>query len=139
MRYKNLDEQALLNLAEHIALETAAPKVFCLYGDLGAGKSTFCRHFIRTLMEDPNYVVPSPTFTLYQEYESPKGTIYHFDLYRLTDTDDLVELNMEEALASGICLIEWPMEGFLPKERVDIHIHDSENNLRNVDISYLPD
>ncbi len=93
--------------AAMIASLARAGDVFALSGELGAGKTTFARGFVRALTtadED----VPSPTFTLVQTYGTPKGEIWHCDLYRLTQPDDAIELGLEDAFASAICLIEWP-------------------------------
>jgi tRNA threonylcarbamoyladenosine biosynthesis protein TsaE len=81
--------------------------VIGLAGELGSGKTTLARGFIQALT-GPECDVPSPTFTLVQTYDTPRGTVWHFDLYRLERADEAVELGLEEALTDGICLIEWP-------------------------------
>ena len=80
-----------------------------LEGPLGAGKSAFARAMVRALLGDPKAEVPSPTFTLVQPYER-KGApdIYHADLYRLSDAQELYELGLEDARADTIMLVEWP-------------------------------
>jgi tRNA threonylcarbamoyladenosine biosynthesis protein TsaE len=78
-----------------------------LSGPLGAGKSALARAFLRTLAADPALEVPSPTFTLVQEYRWTGGRAAHFDLWRLTGPADLAELGWEEA-REGIVLVEWP-------------------------------
>ncbi len=78
-----------------------------LGGPIGAGKSHLARAVIRQRlgrMED----VPSPSFTLVQTYEHPAGDIWHADLYRLSHPDEVMELGLEDAFASAICLVEWP-------------------------------
>ncbi len=85
------------------------------------GKTEFARAFIRRLA-GADEEVPSPTFTLVQSYETPAGTIWHFDLYRLTRPEDVWELGFEDALADGIILIEWPerLGSALPARRLDL-------------------
>lgn len=91
MLYKDLDQNALEKLAGTIALRTFAPKVILLSGDLGAGKSTFARAFIQALCGKET-IVPSPTFTLVQDYPSNHGKIAHFDLYRIQEEDELYDI-----------------------------------------------
>lgn len=81
--------------------------VLLLRGDLGTGKTTFARALIQQLVR-AKITVPSPTFSLVQVYDIPKGTIYHYDLYRVEDPEELIELGIEEALVTGIVIIEWP-------------------------------
>ena len=78
-----------------------------LEGPLGAGKSAFCRAFLRAATGKPALEVPSPSFTLVQGYELPRGPAHHFDLYRLSGPEELEELGWQEA-REGIVLVEWP-------------------------------
>lgn len=87
--------------------------VVCLSGPLGAGKTTFSRGVIAALTGARE--APSPTFALVETYEAPNLTLWHFDLYRLANGADVWELGLEEALASGASLVEWP-------ERIADHI-----------------
>ncbi|WP_417449930.1 tRNA (adenosine(37)-N6)-threonylcarbamoyltransferase complex ATPase subunit type 1 TsaE [Kordiimonas sp.] len=83
--------------------------IIALTGDLGAGKSTFARAFIRARLDDPEAEVPSPTFTLVQTYDDPTSVeIWHADLYRLNDPEEVYELGLDDARTEAICLIEWP-------------------------------
>lgn len=94
-------------LAGRIAPQLQKGDVLLLEGPIGAGKSAFCRALIRARLgrlED----VPSPTFTLVQTYDDAAGDIWHCDLYRLSDPDELFELGLEDAFEDAICLIEWP-------------------------------
>lgn len=108
MRLYLPDESATQKLGEKLAAIARPGDVLLLEGPLGAGKSCLSRAFIRALMKDPRLVVPSPTFTLVQTYETPDGLdIWHYDLWRLDGPDALTELGWDEALA-GIVLVEWP-------------------------------
>ena len=100
-------EEHTLKLGAALAMQPRRGDVIALSGPLGAGKTTLARGFIRHLTSDDEEVV-SPTFTLVQVYEAPAAPIWHFDLYRLTKADEALELGLEEALATGISLIEWP-------------------------------
>ena len=93
-------------LARRIAPHLKHGDAIALHGPLGAGKTSFARALLRALgiKED----VPSPTFTLLQTYETPAFPIHHFDLYRLKSEAELDEIGWDEALASGVALIEWP-------------------------------
>jgi tRNA threonylcarbamoyl adenosine modification protein YjeE len=87
----------------------AAPGwVIRLDGDLGAGKTTFARAFIRALAKDASLEVPSPTYTLVQRYDEADPPVLHADLYRLSDPSEMVELGLEDEDDPAIRLIEWP-------------------------------
>jgi tRNA threonylcarbamoyladenosine biosynthesis protein TsaE len=113
-------------LAARLASAARRGDVIALSGDLGAGKTTFARGFIRALAQ-AEIDVPSPTFTLAQTYDTPAAQIWHFDLYRLTRPEDAVELGLEEALSRGVSLIEWPerLGGLLPRDCLTVTLrHD---------------
>ena len=101
------DEAATTRLGEDLAMAVRPGDVLLLDGDLGAGKSTLARGLIRALAGDPSHEVPSPTFTLVQSYDTPVP-VHHFDLYRLSSSEELEELGFDEAVASGVALVEWP-------------------------------
>ena len=117
------DEQATQTLGAAVARALRPGEAVCLYGPLGAGKSTLARGLVRTLTT-PGEDVPSPTFTLVQFYEGADFPLAHFDLYRLTRADEAYEIGLDEALEDGAALIEWPqrLEGRLPPDRLDIEI-----------------
>jgi tRNA threonylcarbamoyl adenosine modification protein YjeE len=100
------DMAATENLARKLAPILRRGDSLALQGELGTGKTTFARALLQALGITGE--VPSPTFTLVQIYESPKTPIHHFDLYRLKSISELDELGWDEALATGVALIEWP-------------------------------
>lgn len=117
------DEAATQALGRAIAAELRAGEAVCLYGPLGAGKSTLARALVRALTS-PDEEVPSPTFTLVQFYEGARLNLAHFDLYRLSAPDEAYEIGLDEALDDGAAVIEWPerLEGRLPRDRLDVVI-----------------
>ncbi|MDE5615627.1 MAG: tRNA (adenosine(37)-N6)-threonylcarbamoyltransferase complex ATPase subunit type 1 TsaE [Alphaproteobacteria bacterium] len=96
-----------------------APVTVALHGDLGMGKSEIARAVIKTL-RGADTVVPSPTFTIVQNYDG----ISHFDLYRVSDADELAEIGLQHAMANDITLIEWPdiAADFLPQDAIHVYI-----------------
>ena len=95
-------------LAEKLAKICSAGDALLLYGEVGAGKTTFARAFIKHFAS--NEEVTSPTFTIVQDYIGQAGEkIYHCDLYRLKHENDLEELGLWEVLEHSITLVEWPV------------------------------
>jgi tRNA threonylcarbamoyladenosine biosynthesis protein TsaE len=111
------DETATEQLGATLAARLKPGDVVGLKGELGAGKTTLARAILRAAADDPALIVPSPTFTLVEVYDTPRGTYWHFDLYRLETPEQVFELGWEEARAEGIILLEWPerLGPLLPK------------------------
>ncbi len=112
--------------------------VICLNGNLGSGKTTFTRYFIRNFFKGLEIKeIPSPTFTLLQVYEHGGHTINHYDFYRLKNSSELFELNFGEAVADDVCLIEWSdkFKEILPNDRIEINFDIKSKVLRSVQIS----
>lgn len=126
MQQKNIishSPEETAKMARHIASLLRLHDVVLLKGDLGAGKSTFARSLIQTLCGEATNV-PSPTFTLVQTYETPAFLLWHFDLYRIKNPEDIYELGIEEAYGYGVSLIEWPerLGANLPNEYLEIKL-----------------
>src|SRR5690348_17193689 len=114
------DEAATAALAGRTASLARPGDVIALKGELGAGKTSFARAFIRA--RGGVEAVPSPTFTLVQTYDVGDAVIWHFDCYRLRHPEEAWELAIEDAFADGISLIEWPerLGPLVPARRPEI-------------------
>lgn len=102
------DEAATLRLAADLAAILKPGDIVALSGQLGAGKSLLARAILRELAEAPGLEAPSPTFTLVQSYETPRGPVLHADLYRVRSPDELDDIGLTEDLDRLILLVEWP-------------------------------
>lgn len=126
---KNIDETRAW--AREFAKTLHAPVCVALHGDLGMGKSEIARTIIQTL-RGADTVVPSPTFTIVQNYDG----ISHFDLYRVNDKSELVEIGLPYALQNDITLIEWPdiAADMLPENTIHVYI-TGDGDARVVSVS----
>ena len=116
------DLAATERLAARVADLARPGEAVLLSGPLGVGKSAFARAFVRAWVGDPAAEVPSPTFTLVQPYDGPRGPVWHCDLYRLGAPDELLELGIDQGMAEAIMLVEWPdrLGPWLPADRLEL-------------------
>ncbi len=124
----------LQKIAQNIAKTLKAQDVVALSGDLGAGKTTFAQHIINTFVTDN---VTSPTFNLVNLYDTNNFVIWHFDLYRLKDINEVYNLGIEDAFNNGVSIIEWPqiIKNILPQHTIHVHLeHNNEHDHRTVNI-----
>jgi tRNA threonylcarbamoyl adenosine modification protein YjeE len=119
------NEQETAQLAAKLGPLLRPSDILSLSGTLGAGKTAFARALIRALIGQ-EIEVPSPTFNLLLLYDTPAGTVYHYDFYRLEDPEEVWELDIEQAYEDGITVMEWAekLEDLAPDDvlKVDITI-----------------
>ncbi|NOU04852.1 MAG: tRNA (adenosine(37)-N6)-threonylcarbamoyltransferase complex ATPase subunit type 1 TsaE [Hyphomicrobiaceae bacterium] len=120
------DETGLQRFAEVLILKARAGDMIALSGDLGAGKSTLARAFVRAAAQDYMLDVPSPTFSLRQDYDTPRFAIAHVDLYRLNDGAEIEELGLDDGAKERVTLIEWPERAAALLGHADFSIELSE-------------
>lgn len=118
-------EAETADVGARIADRLAPGDTIALDGSLGSGKTVLARGIIRQLC-GAETTVPSPTFTLIQTYDTARFEIWHCDLYRLENTDDALELGLDEAFANAVTLVEWPekLGRLLPPNHLQITFAD---------------
>ena len=92
-------------VARYINEDASAPRFIALYGDLGVGKTAFVRGLASVIA--PNSIVRSPTFAIVNEYRAQKSSLFHFDMYRIEDEDELYSIGFYDYLDRGLCVVEW--------------------------------
>ena len=109
-------------------LEGKLPSFLALEGDLGVGKTVFARGFVSVVA--PGAVVRSPTFALVNEYKNRENgrVVYHFDVYRIVDEDDLYSTGFYDYIDKGICLVEWSenIRYAFPKDYLTVRIEKND-------------
>ncbi|MEM8553302.1 MAG: tRNA (adenosine(37)-N6)-threonylcarbamoyltransferase complex ATPase subunit type 1 TsaE [Pseudomonadota bacterium] len=126
------NQLATETLGRTLAVLAEVGDVFALSGHIGAGKSVLARAFIKKRLDDDGRSedIPSPTFTLVQTYETASVEIWHCDLYRVTHADEVLELGLDNAFETGVCLIEWPdrMGPDLPDHTLHINLQPERSS-----------
>lgn len=138
------DEAGTVALGAKLAAALAPPAVVSLVGPLGAGKTRLVRAIVEALGAEEE--VTSPTFTLVNEYRSGRTPLYHLDVYRVGDADELLELGVEEYFAGlvpagpGLTIVEWGdrFRDWLPREAVTVRLEVTSETGRRATIEGLP-
>lgn len=131
------NESEIGKLVEAFFEVSQGEKIVFLYGDLGAGKTTFVKSLVRRLGSVDE--ASSPTYSLVNEYDVTGGKLYHIDLYRLNDEQEALEIGIEDYLYSGhYCMVEWPQViEKLVDQAVEIKIITNEDESRSVEIDLV--
>ncbi len=133
-------EGETIDIAKQLANIINNDDIILLNGTLGAGKSVFARGIIKALTLHPDEDIPSPTFTLVQQYETIKGDLWHYDLYRLNAPEEIYETGWEDILHQDIIIIEWAekLYDLKPFYSINIDIDIIENGLsRSITINRM--
>lgn len=135
MRIMTRSPEETEEFARQLAQSLRPGTFLSLTGDLGAGKTVFTRGLARGLGIEKD--VPSPTFTLMRQYLEGRLPLYHFDVYRLTDEDELDDAGFFDAsMADGVVVCEWAdlFEDALPKDRIDVRLENAGELLREISV-----
>lgn len=138
MKIEIPNREALPQAAKEFAAQMGDETVYAFYGEMGAGKTTFIGELCRALGVEVD-LANSPSFSIINEYRSDTTAelIYHFDIYRLENIDDALEIGVEDYFDSGaLCLLEWPerIEALLPDDTVKVHITVNPDESRTLTI-----
>ncbi|MCI8670360.1 MAG: tRNA (adenosine(37)-N6)-threonylcarbamoyltransferase complex ATPase subunit type 1 TsaE [Lachnospiraceae bacterium] len=128
MIFESNSPEETFKIAKQLGKQAKPGEIYCLSGELGVGKTVFSQGFASGLgiTEDVN----SPTFTILQTYESGKMPLYHFDVYRLGDVEEMEEIGYDDYFfGEGVCLIEWAelIREILPAGRKNVRIEKALN------------
>lgn len=129
-------ERQTKDLAGNLAGKTPSPRIICLYGDLGSGKTIFVKGFAEGLGFDEKSI-KSPTYTFLQTHKLKNKILHHFDFYRVETADDVMRHDLQEIFEQdAYFLIEWPdrIRKLLPKDRIDVKLEYIDQNTRKITV-----
>lgn len=125
--YHIMGEEEMRRVAGQTARRLKPGDIVCLYGQLGAGKTTFCQGAIAAL--GVKETVTSPTFTIVHQYRGDRFPVYHFDVYRVHSGEELFEIGYEDYFfGDGVCFVEWAelIEELIPENAIRVYLTYSE-------------
>lgn len=128
MEYNSFSPKDTFEIARELGQKACAGDVICLIGDLGVGKTLFSQGFAQGIGVEEN--VNSPTFTIVQEYDEGRLPLYHFDVYRIEDSEEMEEVGFADMIyGDGVCLIEWAnmISDILPEHYTNVIIEKDLN------------
>jgi len=133
------NEEETSVIAQNMANALEKNDIVFLSGPLGAGKSVMARGIIRAISRNPNEDIPSPTFTLVQQYETNKGLLWHYDLYRLEAPEEIYETGWEDIIGEDLILIEWAekLGNLKPQSYISIKIIPEPDQTRTIEIKKI--
>ena len=126
----NITIQQTVSISRALAELVRPGDTLLLFGDIGSGKTFLSRTLIQKMMQSQGIAledVPSPTFTILQIYDTISPTVWHLDLYRISNSEEIIDLDLEKALENNVCLIEWPenMGLYVPKRNLSITLEET--------------
>lgn len=140
-KFISKSEQDTIDFAYNLASKLHTGDIIVLSGELGSGKTKFTQGILKFFNLENE--ISSPTFTIVNEYNSDNQNIYHFDVYRLADSDEFYAIGGDEYFEKGICIIEWGeiIKDILPDNYIQIYFSKDETieNYRILDIKTFGD
>ena len=141
--FHNITIQQTVSISETLAELIEPGDTLLLFGDIGSGKTFFSRAMIQKMMQKQRVVIediPSPTFTIVQIYDTLVPSVWHLDLYRVSNPEEILDLDLENAFEKHVCLIEWPqnMGLYVPKRNLSINLEETVGfgEVRNISFEF---
>jgi len=139
--YESFSDTETFSIGKMLGEKARPGQVYCLAGDLGVGKTVFSKGFAEGV--GVTSTVSSPTFTIVHSYDEGRCSFHHFDVYRISDADEMYEIGFEEYIGGeGICLIEWAnlIDDILPEDKITVDISknlEKGTDYRKIEVSGL--